>query len=653
MGSLRTKHWPLVLVHMLLLQLQSVKVQGVDPVSHKLRRLNEQFHQFQALTQARLDLLVLNQNRNSSQGLESRIKALNEHYHHVSQDLEHLKHGTAQEVESLREWSTKLKKKNKQIESRLAFMERSLRDNCYQKLKPDPGQDFSNLTLELQSQEERLGALQVQRDELLIGLKGLQESLKNQELRVARLEGRLSEVLVQWNGRGKVRGSGRAGLPVSSYVTPQEYYEPRRRSQTQIRGGRPERTLDGQPRLAGTDQIDVHSQTKQHQQHTTNQPKHSKDHKPRIQTQVQYPDPKPHSDPFHPQSQIQTRTQTRAYPVKQPQHNTVPYNQAQVQQPSQPHSYHQKQPDPQVHKRPSWTQQLSQIPLHPEPNKDLQNRTRLEDPTPIAGQLDERQEDNSNTKKETTVIHNLLQIPVRHKIPAQPIPKKDATICNVDSVLLFPSASAENYVTFSVSLPDLPELSFCLWLHVEAAHVGTVFSYATDDNDNQLVLYGRSSTASSTPFSASSSSLASSPSLDFVIGDPVYRRLPVPTLLDARWHHLCVLWSSIQGRFWHYNDRCQASLGSNFRKGWEIPGGGSVVLGQEQDYVGGGFDPAEGFVGKMAGFRVWNRVLSPAEVEGVAEGRGVPRGVVLDMENIKEVHGEVQQVACECLELCV
>uniref|UniRef100_A0A3P8SZS6 Pentraxin (PTX) domain-containing protein n=1 Tax=Amphiprion percula TaxID=161767 RepID=A0A3P8SZS6_AMPPE len=220
-----------------------------------------------------------------------------------------------------------------------------------------------------------------------------------------------------------------------------------------------------------------------------------------------------------------------------------------------------------------------------------------------------------------------------------------SAVCNVDSVLLFPSASAENYVTFSVSLPDLPELSFCLWLHVEAAHVGTVFSYATDDNDNQLVLYGRSSTASSTPFSASSSSLASSPSLDFVIGDPVYRRLPVPTLLDARWHHLCVLWSSIQGRFWHYNDRRQASLGSNFRKGWEVPGGGSVVLGQEQDYVGGGFDPAEGFVGKMAGFRAWNRVLSPAEVEGVAEGRGVPRGVVLDMEDIKEVHGEVQQVA--------
>uniref|UniRef100_A0A667WVJ0 Pentraxin family member n=1 Tax=Myripristis murdjan TaxID=586833 RepID=A0A667WVJ0_9TELE len=202
-------------------------------------------------------------------------------------------------------------------------------------------------------------------------------------------------------------------------------------------------------------------------------------------------------------------------------------------------------------------------------------------------------------------------------------------ICNVDSMLFFPSASVENYVTFSLSFPNLPELSVCVWLRVEDKHVGTLLSYATDDSDNQLVLYGRSAS------------------------DPVYRRLPAASLLDGHWHHLCVLWSSIQGRFWHYTDRRLTSSGSNFQKGWEVPGGGSVVLGQEQDTVGGGFDPVEGFAGRMAGFRVWDRVLSPLEVEGVADGRGVPRGVVLSMEDIKEVHGEVKQVACECLEHCV
>lgn len=201
-------------------------------------------------------------------------------------------------------------------------------------------------------------------------------------------------------------------------------------------------------------------------------------------------------------------------------------------------------------------------------------------------------------------------------------------------MLLFPSASAENYVTFTQTLPDLAELSVCLWLHVAASPFGTLLSYATEHNDNQLVLYG-----------------SSSASLDFVIGDPVYRRLPV-SFRDPRWHHLCILWSSIQGQFWHYSDGRLSSSGSGFRRGWEISGGGSVVLGQEQDSVGGGFNPAEGFAGQMSGFRLWNRVLSPSEVKGVAEGRGVPRGVVLGMEDIKEVHGEVQEVGCECLEHC-
>ncbi|KAI3360049.1 hypothetical protein L3Q82_014383, partial [Scortum barcoo] len=683
MGSLLPGHWPLILVHMLLLQIQNIQVQGVDSVSQKLRRLSEQFLQFQTLTQARLDMLVQNQNINSSGGVEIRIQALSDNWHHMSQDLEQLKQSTMQEIEGLREWSRRLEKKSKRMEGRLALMERNLRESRRhaQKQKPDPGQDFSNLTLELQSQEERLAALQVQRDELLIGLQGMQESLKNQALRVTRLEGRLAEVL-QLNGGGNARGLWRAGEPLNPNIPSQEYYEPRRRSQAH-RGGRPGRVLDG------------HTLPYQYQA-TPNQPKHSKTQKPRpqpesqTQIQVHHPNPTdylPQPDLYRPQSQIQVQAQTRPYPIQQEQlqsRQTALYPQAQiqpqVQQQSQSQLYHQRHSHLHKPSHPSWPQPRSQAPTHPEPTTEKQSRTKLEAPQlqvsdvlpqlqsgsyqPKVSRWDEREEAESDTKVESSVIHNLLQLPARQKIPARPVPKKDATICNVDSMLFFPTTSAENYVTFSLTLPDLPELSVCLWLRVEASHVGTLLSYATEDNDNQLVLYGRNfsaslasssvlSLSSFSPFSPSSHASPSSPSLDFVIGDPVYRRLPVSSLLDSRWHHLCVLWSSIEGRFWHYSDRRLTSSGSNFRKGSEIPGGGSVVLGQEQDTVGGGFDPAEGFAGQMAGFRVWNRVLSPSEVEGVAGGRGVPRGVVLGMEDIKKVHGEVQQVACECLEHCV
>lgn len=54
------------------------------------------------LTQARLDMLALNQNRNASLGLEGHVQELNDHYHLISHNLDHLKQSTTQEVEGLR-----------------------------------------------------------------------------------------------------------------------------------------------------------------------------------------------------------------------------------------------------------------------------------------------------------------------------------------------------------------------------------------------------------------------------------------------------------------------------------------------------------------------------------------------------------------------
>lgn len=54
------------------------------------------------LTQARLDMLALNQNRNSSRALESHVQALTDQYHHFSEDLDHLKDSMTQEMEGLR-----------------------------------------------------------------------------------------------------------------------------------------------------------------------------------------------------------------------------------------------------------------------------------------------------------------------------------------------------------------------------------------------------------------------------------------------------------------------------------------------------------------------------------------------------------------------
>ncbi|XP_050824651.1 pentraxin-4 [Gopherus flavomarginatus] len=213
-------------------------------------------------------------------------------------------------------------------------------------------------------------------------------------------------------------------------------------------------------------------------------------------------------------------------------------------------------------------------------------------------------------------------------------------VCNVDSMLLFPNASTENLATFGQGFQTgLHELSVCSWVSTHARSLGTILSYATEENDNKLVLHGRNTAA-----------LAS---IHFVIGDPAFQELPVGQLLDGRWHHMCVIWSSIQGKYWFYVDRRLASTGSKFQEGYEIPPGGSLVLGQEQDVVGGGFDPSEAFVGRLAGFAIWNRTLMPGEVSSIAIGKGLPRGTILRLADVSSLNGSIQKVNCTCLEHCL
>ncbi|XP_038842445.1 pentraxin-4-like [Salvelinus namaycush] len=566
MTSLRAGRRVLALVLLVVLQLQACRGQGAaelrKPIYQRLRRLDDQFRRFQEQTLSRLDLL--SHMSNGSTSLEVRVQTLSDQHRNLTQELTQLRDTTTQELDGLKDRSSKLQKKNKRMEGRLASLERGLRERHRQgqgsrqtqRLSQEQGESHSSLTLELHSQEERLDSLEAQREELLVGLRGLQESLREQDLRMSRLEGRLGELL-----QGNVvssRGSERTGDPLTSNLTPQDTAPPRR---TQASRGQ----------------------------------------SPRQDTQTQ---------PGH--------TQTYYQPQTQPGH-TQTYYQPQPQPYSQPHLHLQPQPKPHPHPQPK-----PQPHSQPKHTKDRRMRTRLQPPPTHPTQPPSQSQEERKRLGER----------------GQESPRP---VCNVDSMLLFPSASSENYVTFSRSFPALPELSVCLWLRVDVGYVGTLLSYATEDNDNKLVLYGRNSSSSSTP---------SRETLDFVVGDPAYRELPVVSVLDGRWHHLCVLWSSIQGRFWHYTDRRLTSAGSRFRKGYEVPGGGLVVLGAEQDSQGGGFDPTEGFVGRLAGFTVWDRVLSLGEVTGVAMGRGIPRGVVLELGDVDRVHGEVQQVACECLEHC-
>uniref|UniRef100_UPI00398E4C2E pentraxin-4 n=1 Tax=Pristiophorus japonicus TaxID=55135 RepID=UPI00398E4C2E len=221
----------------------------------------------------------------------------------------------------------------------------------------------------------------------------------------------------------------------------------------------------------------------------------------------------------------------------------------------------------------------------------------------------------------------------------QPLSRKQGSVCNVKSMMHFPNSSTENYASFGKGFSTgLYEMTICSWLSTKSNYLGTILSYATEDNDNKLVLHGRNTSKQTT--------------IHFVIGDPAFRELPVVPLLDGHWHHVCIIWSSFEGKYWYYIDRRLAAAGSKFQKGYEIPAGGILIIGQEQDNMGGGFDATESFVGNLAGFTIWNRALSPGEISGITTGKALPGGRVLTFSDISTLNGAIQHRNCTCLEHC-
>ena len=87
---------------------------------------------------------------------------------------------------------------------------------------------------------------------------------------------------------------------------------------------------------------------------------------------------------------------------------------------------------------------------------------------------------------------------------------------------------------------------------------------------------------------------------------------------DGYWHHICVTWTNSNGGWHIYKDGVLHHHSINFRRGYTIKSGGSLVLGQEQDGLGGSFDWRQSFVGLLTGVNVWNRVLSASVIQSLS-----------------------------------
>ena len=83
---------------------------------------------------------------------------------------------------------------------------------------------------------------------------------------------------------------------------------------------------------------------------------------------------------------------------------------------------------------------------------------------------------------------------------------------------------------------------------------------------------------------------------------------------DGQWHHVVATWSNDTGTLRLYVDGTERTSQPDVRPGVALTGNGTLVLGQEQDSVGGGFDSSQAFAGQLDEVALYPAVLSPARV---------------------------------------
>ena len=130
------------------------------------------------------------------------------------------------------------------------------------------------------------------------------------------------------------------------------------------------------------------------------------------------------------------------------------------------------------------------------------------------------------------------------------------------------------------------------WLYSnDNTNTGTAYSYATSNDNNEFLLYNYNSL---TVYRATTNRATN---LDYA---------------DGIWHNIVVTWNQSDGALNVYEDGVNVYTGS-FSAGTPIVTGGSLMLGQEQDSVGGTLDAAQSVIGYMDEVVVLNTNVS-AEV---------------------------------------
>ncbi|XP_072349585.1 mucosal pentraxin-like [Scyliorhinus torazame] len=185
--------------------------------------------------------------------------------------------------------------------------------------------------------------------------------------------------------------------------------------------------------------------------------------------------------------------------------------------------------------------------------------------------------------------------------------------------LIFPEQTDNSYVTIKpMKGMALQALTLCVKILSESLDTISVFSYATDTQHNQLLL-----------------ELGSEVLRLHLAGEQVEFRVPRPVV---GWMPICVTWDSQTGntRAWINGNQTMTKI---LAKGKQVAPDGVVILGQDQDKVGGGFSKKQSFVGELTDLNLWDVVRPVSEIPTCSRRE---RGNVIDWTDLNyKIEGKV------------
>uniref|UniRef100_A0A8V0X7J1 Pentraxin-related protein PTX3 n=1 Tax=Gallus gallus TaxID=9031 RepID=A0A8V0X7J1_CHICK len=169
-----------------------------------------------------------------------------------------------------------------------------------------------------------------------------------------------------------------------------------------------------------------------------------------------------------------------------------------------------------------------------------------------------------------------------------------------ETAILFPMRSRKIFGSIHpTAAMTLSSFTVCVWVKAtEALDKTIIFSYGTKLNPYEIQLY----------LSRQSAVLA--------VGSAQHKLAARDVVVPGKWIHLCGTWSSDNGTASLWVDGELTATAAGIADTHIVPDGGILQVGQEKNgcCVGGGFDEALAFSGKLTGLNLWDRVLSTEEI---------------------------------------